>query len=214
MTLEITIKTGAFQGISEEKAPLYTESNGQVWKAYLEMTLHGVCSVSQSFPSSGTSVDVWHGLTRTWELPVRIKGHVLEDLLTDADFIELLQRVHNGHDSNWNGNNHVGTLDEDADEASDEIAELIDQLDRHECNFWNVWDARDWISQSSLEDVWEAGQTLTEAVEALMDSAPDQDAYIEGGEDALEHALLEKLQERVDEDESFEPSPEQLAALN
>lgn len=214
MTLEITIKTGAFQGISEEKAPLYTESNGQVWKAYLEMTLQGVCSVSQSFPSSGTSVDVWHGLTRTWELPVRIKGHVLEDLLTDGDFIELLQRVHNGHDSNWNGSNHVGTLDEEADEASDEIAELIDKLDRHEGNLWNVWDAWDWISQSSLENVWEAGQTLAEAVEALIDSASDQDAYIKGGRDALARALLEKLQARVDDDEDFEPTPKQAAALN
>jgi hypothetical protein len=64
------------------------------------------------------------------------------DLKTGGELRDLLQRVAAGHEVIWDGNNHVGILDEDA-------AQACRELDRHfeTISFstgLEVWDAAEW----------------------------------------------------------------------
>ena len=58
----------------------------------------------------------------------------------------LLDRVIDGYTIEWDGNNNVGKLTDDAQVASDEITDIMDRLHPED---WStpvdVWDAREWL---------------------------------------------------------------------
>lgn len=64
--------------------------------------------------------DVWHGIVRRWAIPP-LSAAGANALL--ADLAPAAERVLAGAEVRWNGSNHVGVLDEDADVANAEIAE-------------------------------------------------------------------------------------------
>ncbi len=58
----------------------------------------------------------------------------------------LLERIRRGHSTSWNGNNHVGQLDEDGQSALVELEAYLRTLrlsDIHE--HAGIWDPRDWL---------------------------------------------------------------------
>jgi hypothetical protein len=50
-----------------------------------------------------------------------------------------------GYESEWDGNNHVARFDEDAQEAIEEIGELLDGIGEDDDDFVQAWDAEDWL---------------------------------------------------------------------
>jgi hypothetical protein len=139
-------------------------------------------------------MDVWHQRTLRWAVSPYISKEACEELLEDEEVLELLNRVHNGHYVGWDGNNHVGTLSDDASEASDMLRVLLDQkynqnLEAHA----QVWDALDWITAeglNSLAAVWPPDESFDVAVERLESETEAAGVVLS---DSIESALITAL---------------------
>lgn len=213
MTITITINTEAFNDLADDDAPLYVEHRGQPYRAMLYLDENGKCSLETAGPwENSVPARVWNRCTLTWSLPAEIKGHVLHDKLTSESVLELLQRVYEGHDVEWDGHNWSGTLDEDAQEAYDELQHILEQ-GWNSRDSWSVWSAVEWLSRTNLGDAWPAGKSIQEAAEDVIRNAADNDVLC-GTAGDVESALRDKLREEIQSDDDFEPSPEQLAALD
>lgn len=118
--------------------------------ALVEITEEGAVSadwngeIGNGVPSFG-----WHG--RTIRVPVSpfVSGPDL------ADFLErfargrvLLERIHEGHSVEWDGSNFVGSLDEDAQAAREELETALRELKQAD-----VQRAEEWISSTSWADL-------------------------------------------------------------
>lgn len=213
MTISITINTDAFNDLADEDAPLYVEHRGQPFRAMLYLDEHGKCSLETAGPwENSVPARVWNGCTLTWSLPAEIKGHVLHDKLTSESVLELLQRVYEGHNVEWDGHNWSGTLDEDAQEAYDELQLILEQ-GWNSGDEWSVFSAVEWLAKFRLSDVWPVGKSIEAASEDIIRDAADNDTLC-GATGDVESALREKLRVEISNDEDFKPTPEQLAALD
>jgi hypothetical protein len=207
---EITIDISAFEAFDLNHAPLLVTKGGEVWDACLTLDEDGVCDFEVTPPwDNATRAAIWHGRTRCWTLPGLVKSEALSELFNDADTIDLLQRVHDGHEVVWDGNNWVGKLDEDAQEASDELERLCADL---EGRCWQLYPAEEYVAACELSDIWPAGTSLKQAARSIRSEAMSE-GFIAGSQSEVEAALLEKLHELTEEDEGFTPTAEQAAAL-
>lgn len=136
-------------------------------------------------PGQGVHTDRWHGVDLT--LPVETSGHVdgpeLVEWLRDGDGQALLQRICAGHAVEWDGNNHVGELDDDAQEALDTLAYWLEHnaptLDGEHAG---LWQAEDWLDGST--DLPITAETTDAEISALADrlteEATETDAVVVG----------------------------------
>jgi len=94
---------------------------------------------------NGVPEAVWHGRTRRYEIPCLLAAPANKLL---AELAPLAQRIIDGYATVWDGNNHVGKLDADAQAAEAELARCCDELmaypDEADCIV--EWDAADWLS--------------------------------------------------------------------
>lgn len=85
----------------------------------------------------GMPAAVWHGETRWYDVKLgsyheEDGGTLLDvdgliaDLRTDGKLGPLFEAIHRGHDVDWNGNNHVGTLNSAAEDAEAEVEAYLD----------------------------------------------------------------------------------------
>jgi len=98
----------------------------------------------------GTPISVWHGVVRRYSLSPYTNA---EDLTTDINagvFDELFQRIVGGSEVVWDGDNHVGRLNEDAREAEEELEKLLED---YADGSVGLWEAGDWLQDSSDEDL-------------------------------------------------------------
>lgn len=213
MSISITINTEAFNDLADEAAPLYFECRGEPYSAWLYLDENGKCSLETVGPwENSVPASVWHSRTLTWSLPAAIKGEALQALLTSDTVLQLLQRVHDGHDVEWDGHNWTGTLDEDAQEADDELEQIL-ECDENSSDNWSVWSADEWLFEPSLSEVWPVGKSIEEAAEDIIRDAAENNTFC-GTTGDVKAALRDKLRAEMSDDEDFEPTPEQLAALD
>ena len=118
--------------------------------------------------------------------------------------------MYDGLEVKWDGNNFIGVLDADADEASEELQALFANL-KGAC--WDVMPAEDFIAPSELSDIWPAGMTLDDAARGVARAAFEQDLFC-GNRGDIEEALIQRLQSLIAEDEDFTPTGEQEAAIS
>ena len=175
------------------KYPRQTEQQ----PCYLELTEDGTVLMTWDGEIGGAvPATVWHGRDRRWNIPC-LKSHVAEQLMNEL--LPLLERVHAGLTVEWDGNNMVGSLDEDAYEASEEIEKQIETLGDDNSNFYSVSEAGDWLADSNIEvspdatdeDLEKMAQELTEeANENGLDEIEGLEEYLEEKRD--EARLLRK----------------------
>ena len=106
--------------------------------------------------------DVWHGLTRRYEIPpmsASVANALMEQLRP------LAQRVYRGADDLWNGHNRLAVLDVDAAEAEAEIEDIVER-EREAGRSLHWWEAADWFSPitGELREALAAGRTVDELV--------------------------------------------------
>ena len=114
---------------------------------------------------------VYHGHDRRWGIPCLI-ADAANDLLDEIS--PLAQRVLDGYTSEWDGNNHVARLSDDAQAAEDEIERLIDDLRVDETNGISDADAGEWLTET---DPAITAQTTDEEIAALAEQAEQDAAY-------------------------------------
>lgn len=211
--MEITINTDAFNDLGNKAAPLYVKFRGESYGAWLCLNEHGECSLEVLGPWVNpfrTSLRDYR--TLVWPLPQAIKGHALHKVLTSDRVLQLLQRVHDGQKVEWDGQRWSGYLDDDADEANAELEQIF-ECEWNPDDLWSFMSADEWLSKYSLSDVWPVGKSLQEAAEYIIRDAENTDTLV-GSTTEMESALRVKLLKQVRVDKDFEPTPEQLAALD
>ena len=196
--------------LDETGAPLFRQYDGQLQPqpAYVEMDEDGEVTACYSGEiGNGVPSYVWHHRTLRWSVPSTVRGRVLKYLLERDDVVDLLERIHAGHAVDWDGNNHVGKLDADAQSASAELEVLLDN-DIGGADSCAVWDAGEWLQNSPLADLWPAGQTLDGAENNVNYLATAEDVTLTGD---VRDVLLDMAERRHDKGASI--TAEQRLAL-
>ena len=133
----------------------------------------------------GTPFRVWHGRAIRWAIPA-LTTEAAEALL--EEILPLAQRVVEGYECRWDGSNHVGKLDEDAQEAAEAIRDLCDR-DWSEWEVLSVWDASDWYGQCG------GGEYLARQVGITAETTDEQlDAIVEHEETEASPARIEGIE--------------------
>lgn len=113
---------------------LYRHYDGQmaIQDCYIEIDLKAEAMEATYNGEIGNAVpmDVWHGLRRRYEIPCILPATA--DALM-ADLLPLAERVQAGHETIWDGSNHVSRLSADAQAASDEIEAICQEVDGEDC---------------------------------------------------------------------------------
>ncbi|MFN2310174.1 MAG: hypothetical protein ABR553_10670, partial [Gammaproteobacteria bacterium] len=196
-TDNISIDTSNLRG---EIAPLYNRYPGQTepQPSYVEMDEDGFVSTNYSGEiGNGVPSYVWHGRTLRFSVPSDVRGDALADLLEGAEVVALLERIHAGHEVEWDGNNHRGYLDDDAQEAQGELEHILGELSGGADEGGGVWEASDWMDAAGLLGWW-SGCPLDEAVFEVGLAAESENVHLDGD---IEAVLLDWAEQAVDRDE-------------
>ena len=61
-----------------------------------------------------------------------LRGDKLADIVASEKVTNLLATIYAGHDVRWDGSNHRGYLDGEAESALDELADYLDRIEPSE----------------------------------------------------------------------------------
>ena len=111
--------------------PLYCKYPQQcdAQPAYLYITEIGEISIEVDGDiGGGCSADVWHRRTLRYPVNCLLTQSDIDTLLDSKEFVELAERIIAGHEVGWDrsGGNIVGTLSEDAAEASEDLERYLE----------------------------------------------------------------------------------------
>jgi hypothetical protein len=135
---------------------------------------------------------VHHGHVLRWRVPC-LRADAANALLVDLEV--LAQRIVDGYSSRWDGNNNVGSLNDDAHEAREAIEQEVDRLDACSDDVVKVWEACAWfaplgsrtvqarelgITVGSTDEELQAIATRETANATDVDELEGVDAYLEG----------------------------------
>ncbi len=99
-------------------------------------------------PPYGTPASVYHGRTLRIKIPC-LTADAANRLLNEV--APIAARILSGATIEWDGHNHIGVLDDDAEAAVDELAAACDPESFSEQHLVGTWDAADWYSEESDE---------------------------------------------------------------
>lgn len=190
---------------SESNAPLYQQYAGQTnpQPAYLFLTEDGEAGLDWTGEiGNAVPLDVWHHRTLRWSVAPQLSKVGCKELLEDPKVVALLGRIHAGHSVEWDGNNMVGRLTEDASDASYNLQKYLDEKynndDTYHCN---VWDAGEWLRGGggwSIDEAWPPDEPLDKAVRRLEQEAQNEGVELRGD---IREELINWLVETCEDDE-------------
>lgn len=200
------------ESIKGQPCALYCKYDGQInpQNAYVTIGEDGevTADYTSDIGNSGTPMNVWHGKAYRFRVSSTVNADLLADWLEGEEAKPLLERLHAGHTTEWDGNNYRGKLTEDASEAHDDFERALE-------NFGNntdvkIWDAGDWIGEANLSDLWPEGKTAQQAADDLIASAKQDGIYIH---DSTLKALLNYAESRFDDEGDDDLRADQVAEL-
>jgi len=159
---------------------------------------------------SGVSAAEYHGRIRTIRIPT-LTGEAANTLMDEV--APIAQRVLNGASIEWDGNNHVGVLTDDAQAAWDELTSAVAE---HTSGADTVdgLDAADWYSgEDPAEELGLTADTTDEELAAIEKTAEADikahalgtvvvqglDRYLAGLRDDKRNAAREELEEAAEQ---------------
>ena len=154
--------------------------------AYVEIDCQAARIRAGYNPDIGGAVpfDVWHGHLQRCPISPDLTAAEINDLM--ARIAPLAARVVVDYRSIWNGSNHVARFSDDASEAIDEINTVCGEI---ESSSGGVWDAGDWLDQSTPDEYGVDAETtderLAEIAERIERDARSELVTIEGTIDVL-----------------------------
>jgi hypothetical protein len=180
------------------KAPLYHKYPRQFYPqgAYIEIDCKNDSVTADYNGEIGNAIpfSVYHGHDRRYGISPSISGNALAELMNSEEFKNLCQRIVDGYSSEWNGNNHVAVLDEDAQEAEEELIELIPSEDESS-DFITVWDVDEYLDAVRGEITADmSDETLAQWVADVEASAENENVYVDG--DIEEWANMKRAEQR------------------
>jgi hypothetical protein len=144
------------------------------------------------YGGDGTPMDEWHRRTLVYRINENADAKTLRDELRDGQRLSLLiDRVIEGHSVEWNGSNHVGRLDDDAEDADRELETALTDYTPYS---GNVASAKLWLTGGTqlLRGVIQPDDTA----EDLLATAEGDGWLITDGLGGFEAAIEEAAEER------------------
>ena len=130
-----SVDLSAIEELRGDAAPLYCKYHGQIHEqdAFVEMDEYGFISASYN-PEIGNAVrmDVWKRRTLRFGITPYLSGDELADILSEENVKNLFATIYAGHDVRWDGSNHRGYLDGEAESAFEELADYLDRIEPSE----------------------------------------------------------------------------------
>jgi hypothetical protein len=121
---------------------------------------------------------VYYGHRQRWAIPA-LKSSAAELLLQEV--ASLAQLVIDGYSSEWTGNNYTAQFDDAADAARDQIERLCDNVRDDRDAQLSIWQADDWFSPNSPDDLGVSADTTDDELYAIT-TRLERDA-VENGDD-------------------------------
>lgn len=138
----------------EEPAELFCQypGEGRPQPCYLTLDLEDGSLTCRYNPEIGNAVpmSVFHRRTLWFSIPPFTAAAANGFM---ADVAPLAQRILDGAEIVWDGNNDIGRLDDDANAAYDEVAERCDPQNWPDDLTVSAWDADDWFATEGNEQV-------------------------------------------------------------
>ena len=129
------IDLSAIEELRGQTSPLYRQypRQHQPQGAFIELDEYGFISASYN-PEIGNAVPmyVWQRRTLRFGITPYLSGDEVADIIADEEVQNLLIRIHAGHEVRWDGSNHRGHLDGEAESALEELAEYLDRVEPSE----------------------------------------------------------------------------------
>jgi hypothetical protein len=147
---------------------------------YIELDLKNETLTADWNGEIGNAIpmDVYHGHTRRYAIPCLLMD-AANNLLDDI--APLAERVITGYESKWDGNNHVATLDDDAQQAEAEIEKTceteMEQAD--ETNTVQMWDAEEWLYDSKSETAGKTDEELEKMAADYENQAESENIHLD-----------------------------------
>lgn len=161
---------------------LYCSYDGQEQDCMIELDLEsGVLDASYN-PEIGNAVPsrVWHGVVRRYPIPCLSSqgaNRAMEAILP------LAQRVLDGSEVEWDGNNWVSILNDDADTAEWEIQKELSPENFSDSDFIAVWEASEffgWHGENLPDSVTFSGEETEKELRNLCEILKGQFTLDEG----------------------------------
>ena len=197
------------------RTPMDTISASRRWEeAYIEIDRDGTVSLrvrTRYGSGDGTPEDVWHGRRLVFTLASSKGGacaldvdQLREDLSPGSELALLIDTVRMGHFIVFDGNNYVGRLTDEANDAAYELDSLFDYTSDQ-----SVWDAEEWLIGGSSDTytldnlgltINATEEEITEAARTLEGSAAADGVILVGDMAEAIRDLIERIRRDEDED--------------
>lgn len=140
--------------------------------AYVMMDRYGVVTADyDGNVGGGVSSDDFHGITLRFEVSPLINGAVLHAFLMADEAKSLLSIIDDGHSIDWNGNNWVGTLSDEAQQATEDFNDLLSDFSDPDSCLDEAWNVGDYYGSSDFSDIWSDSETLAVAASSIENDA-------------------------------------------
>jgi hypothetical protein len=185
-TLEVTVTTIPVSGA----AALYCRypRQSQAQDTYLQLDLGRGTFRADYNAEIGNAVpeEVWHGRTLRWPLPYTLNADAANDLLRTCE--PLAARLLEGAEVVWDGNNHRGRLNPDAQAAD---AAIRAEISRYEdaANRYGIHahDAAEWFyGNPAVEDRLRQGLTKEAVYDELQGDGHEETPILDGLQEYIE----------------------------
>lgn len=144
------------------------------------------CEIGNAIP-----FNVWHGQVRRYTIPL-FNATSVNELMEEIK--PLAQRLVDGASEEWDGNNMVTRLTEDAQEAEEEICKAVDSFAGE---YIQVYDVYDWFEYSTDEYLGIKPGMSDEEISALctkLEKDIEDDSYIDILDGDIEKYLRYRLE--------------------
>jgi hypothetical protein len=161
------------------------------------------------YGGDGTPADEWHRRSLAYRFPcpgVLDVERLRADLGQGGVLAELIDRIVAGHRVEWDGSNFSGTLTRDAEEASVELADRIDDHGTtvpYLADELELWPVEEWMSAGGSNDIDvqldfagllpesdPKGEAVRDAAEGVMAAARHEGAVLLGDVEAYLGELI------------------------
>lgn len=115
------------------------------------------CSTNELYSSysseigNSTSMDCFHNKEFRWWISPWMKLSAINSLLEEIE--PLAQKVQDGYSEEYNGNNYVGVLSEEAEEYTRKIESLCDAYSSDPDNLFTKWRWSELVEDRSIEEL-------------------------------------------------------------
>lgn len=123
MTLQIQIKK--YRGQPFDQPEHEYNDRARRGHPYLFLTNGGVVGFDVNYGDMRPIYEHYKEVL-TWTFDQSATGKQLNNFLNDKKVVELLERIHEGHEVDWDGCNFVGSLDKNAKAAASELERIIE----------------------------------------------------------------------------------------